>query len=138
MNHIFLYVILRLDTIHTTIFFLVVLSLTALGIITYIYLKNSIKSVHQTIYDEDENKRKEMRQDSLYVLKRFSVCLLVLLSLDILIPTTKQMAVIYCLPKITNGIADNEKMQQLPDKLIGLTDAWLDELQPNSKEKEGE
>ena len=47
-------------------------------------------------------------------------------------PDTKQMAAIIVVPKIVN----NQKMQELPDKLLGLGEKWLDQLaSKESKEK---
>ena len=43
-----------------------------------------------------------------------------------LTPTTKQMATILVAPKIIN----NEQVQQIPDRVIGLANEWLEELSP--------
>jgi len=49
-----------------------------------------------------------------------------------LTPTTKQMAIIYVAPKIIN----NEQAQKIPQKLLDLTDDWIDELKPENIKKE--
>lgn len=49
-------------------------------------------------------------------------CILV----EALIPSTKQMAAIVVLPKIVN----NAQVQALPNKLLDLSTAWLEELKP--------
>ncbi len=41
----------------------------------------------------------------------------------IFIPTTKQMAAIIVVPKIIN----NKQVQEIPEKLMGLCDAWIKE-----------
>lgn len=50
-----------------------------------------------------------------------------------LIPTTKEMAAIYVVPKILN----NEKVQNVGSEFVDLANVWLKELQPsNIKNKE--
>jgi len=51
-----------------------------------------------------------------------------------ILPTTKQAAAIIVLPKIIN----NAKVQELPDKLLGLAEAWMEELKPKAKENHGD
>ena len=46
------------------------------------------------------------------------------------IPSTKVLAAMYILPKVVN----NEQIQQIPTKLLDLTNEWLEELKPK-KEK---
>jgi hypothetical protein len=52
-----------------------------------------------------------------------------------LIPTTEEMAAIYLLPKIAN----NEQVQQVPDKamqlLNGKLDEWIADVRGEKKEK---
>lgn len=48
-----------------------------------------------------------------------------------LIPSTKQMAAIIIIPKIVN----NQKVQEIPDKLLSLAEAWMEELKPSQEEK---
>jgi hypothetical protein len=45
------------------------------------------------------------------------------------IPTTKEAAAIYILPKVAN----NEKVQAIPSKILTLADEWLEELRPEKK-----
>ncbi len=61
------------------------------------------------------------------------VFLLLLLSITIymFIPTTKQMAVILITPKIIN----NEKIKEIPEKIIKIGEKYLDELLEEKKEK---
>lgn len=51
---------------------------------------------------------------------------MLILSVGILLPSTKQMAAILVVPKIVN----NEQVQQIPEKLLGLGLSWLEELKP--------
>lgn len=41
-------------------------------------------------------------------------------------PTSKEAAAIYLIPKIAN----NEKVQAIPSKLLTLADEWMEELRP--------
>ena len=43
-----------------------------------------------------------------------------------LIPSTKQLAAIYLLPKIV----ENRQITELPDKAVTLANEWLEELRP--------
>ena len=44
----------------------------------------------------------------------------------LLIPSTKQVAAIYVLPKMMN----NEVLKGIPNKIVDLADDWIDELSP--------
>ena len=46
------------------------------------------------------------------------------------IPTTKQMATIYVVPKMVNYVDNNEALKSLPGKVIDLANEWVDELSP--------
>jgi len=45
-------------------------------------------------------------------------------------PTTKQMCAIKVIPMVAN----NEKVQELPEKVVDLADEWLEELRSKYKE----
>jgi hypothetical protein len=51
------------------------------------------------------------------------------------IPTTKEMAAILIVPKLTNAIAENEEIQKLPNNLMGLANEWIEELKPKTEAK---
>jgi ABC-type uncharacterized transport system auxiliary subunit len=44
------------------------------------------------------------------------------------VPTTKEMAVIYVVPKIMN----NENAKKIPDKVFKLADEWLEKMSPEN------
>ncbi len=44
------------------------------------------------------------------------------------IPTSKQMAILMVVPKIVN----NKSVQQIPQKIINLSNEWLEEFRPSS------
>lgn len=58
-------------------------------------------------------------------------CVLAFGSISILVPSSRQMAAILIVPKIVN----NEKLQQVPDKVTSLALEWLEELRPKIAEK---
>jgi hypothetical protein len=61
---------------------------------------------------------------------KYSIPLFIIfLSVSVFLPTTKQMAALIVLPKIIN----NEKVQEIPQKLLDLGIEWLDELKPTKK-----
>jgi hypothetical protein len=45
-----------------------------------------------------------------------------------LLPSTKEMAVIYVMPKVINS----EAVSQIPSKLLRLSSEWIDELRPEN------
>lgn len=59
------------------------------------------------------------------IIKKVSLVFL-FFNLGWLIPTTKEMVAILVVPKIAN----NEKIQQLPDNLLNLVNDWIKELEP--------
>ncbi len=53
----------------------------------------------------------------------------------IFIPNTKEMAVIIVAPKLYSAINANEDLKKIPANVIGLANAWLEELKAAPKEK---
>jgi len=49
-----------------------------------------------------------------------------------LLPSTKEMAIIYVVPKVIN----NEKISMIPDKLLNLSSEWIEELRPGNVKKD--
>jgi len=106
MSYFLLYLILRLDSLSS-----IVLGMSiATAIITILVFAFNSES-------------KESRKSVIPWIKGFGICFCIMLFSYIIIPNTKQAAIIYCLPKIVN----NEHIQKIPDKLLSLSDAWLDE-----------
>lgn len=54
-------------------------------------------------------------------------------SVGLFVPTSKEMAAILIIPKITNAVASNEKLTSLPDKVLDLANAWIADLGPEKK-----
>lgn len=124
MNTFNLYLIMMLDTILTVIVILsiisVVITLLSVGGIIIAYVDES---------EEDMQKAKK-------VLFLASPILLISTLSLVLIPSTKQAATLLILPPIINYTTNNEKLGELPDKIIDLANEWVDQLSPK-KESSG-
>lgn len=53
--------------------------------------------------------------------------------LEIAVPTTKEFAVIVVAPRMEQAIRSNEKLTQVPDNILDLANAWIEELKPKTK-----
>lgn len=51
----------------------------------------------------------------------------------VLIPSTRQMAIIYVTPKIVNAVSNSEECRKIPGNILSLANAWIEELKPESK-----
>ena len=88
-----------------------------------------IVAVVSGVQYEDENNQK--KTDRLKC--RIIVCaifFITVLMCGIFIPSTKQAAAIYLLPKIV----ENKGLQEMPDKIVNLGNEWLEELRPKKEE----
>lgn len=61
--------------------------------------------------------------------KRFVIALAILLSLNMIVPSTKQAAAIYLIP----DIIANEQVQKLPENAVKLLNTWMEEKIENVK-----
>lgn len=113
MNYLLLYFILRLDVLSSTIFAVAVVTGILFAIALLCFMLNP----------EDMPGAKLIRDASKPWLKGLGIPFVIAIFLIIMIPDTKQAAVIYCLPKIVN----NEQVQKIPEKLLDLSNTWLDE-----------
>lgn len=65
-----------------------------------------------------------------------SICIFILsVSLSFVLPSTKEAAAIYFIPKFYNSITENKELQKIPPKLVDLANQWLDELKPKKTDK---
>jgi hypothetical protein len=136
----FIYLLVKLDSI---ICMLKTLSLPInilLGISIVIVL---ISYIGQAIAREDDDcgkpppadkvksidfKMKNIRKMGLKMLCWFAPLFLIFTVGIGLVPTTKEMAVIYVVPKIV----DNENAKKIPDKIFKLADEWLEKMSPEN------
>lgn len=73
-------------------------------------------------------KMKNLRKIGLKMLCWFVPLFLIFTIAIGLVPTTKEMAVIYVVPKIMN----NENAKKIPDKIFKLADEWLEKMSPEN------
>ncbi len=111
-----LYLILKMDSfINFFGVFIFIISFFIIGcLITYVNSDNSKKDIPLKFI--------------LFHFKWAIPSLILCIMLNIFIPSTKDMAIIYVTPKVIN----NEQIQKIPNKLIGLANEWLDEFHPDS------
>lgn len=127
MDHLLIYFVSILDTLSDTIVALTIVSGIITGGFIFTYIVDHFKQ-------NEYQKMKGLAEVGPLWCKRLLFIFGILLFLSICIPTTKQAAIIYCLPKIAN----NEQVQKIPDKILKLSNEWLDELSPNNTKEEGQ
>ena len=113
MDYLLLYFIVKLDTI---------CSVVKQASIGFAILFVIAIGLYMTLYS---NKKPDMESLDLVKpwIKKLGICFGVTLFLFTAVPTTTQMAVVYCLPKIVN----NEQVQKIPNKVLDLANNWLDD-----------
>lgn len=125
MNMWLMYLILKLDDIANGLKASCALSMTILIVTLVMFIFSSlmvgdfpkgVASVKKTI-------------NSLF--KWAIPILIVSFLLHIILPTTKQAAAIYFVPKVIN----NKEVQKMPDKLVTLANSWMDEQIKSIKSK---
>ena len=120
MSHLTLFFILMLDNVNvffTTMFFIALFSFIFLIIWTIVYHSDNISTGYEN--SEGELKTYSILQRSC---KISCVIFFVCLFLMSFIPSTKQAAIIYVVPKIIN----NKQVQALPPKLLNIVDKYFD------------
>lgn len=119
-----MYLVLKLDDIHLFLHeFQPVLAaplfLLGLGLIMS-YVPTSIRQ------DDESGCKyyiKKIFPKLLTIFKALGITWIIVILFGILMPTTKQAAAIYFLPKMIN----NQQVQKMPDKLVILANDWMDE-----------
>ena len=75
----------------------------------------------------------ETRRRAKAWMKRSLLAFLLVLVLLILTPTTKQAAIIVVVPKVISAVQESKELKGVPEKVLGLANAWLDELKPTTQ-----
>lgn len=70
----------------------------------------------------------EVKERTKVLFKVFTPIAIITLLLTLFVPTTKEAIVIYGGGKILNYVESNEKLQNMPDKVVELTDEYIDTL----------
>jgi len=117
-----LYWLTRMD--YFSGFFQVIGSITGIALFVLLIMSMFFKSLS---YGEDSDAVRSIKffKVALWV---FPFCLITNI-FAFFIPSTKEMAAILVIPKIVN----NQKVQQLPDKVLDLANSWLEELKTKEK-----
>lgn len=123
-----LYLMLKLDTIRCI---LIVLGFCCLAFLLVLCAIIAMY-VHDYNYDHSENEQISFKKHIItYHPKLIVIIGITIIIFGNLIPTTKQIAAIYIVPRITQ----NEKVQQIPEKALNILDKWLDEISLRNNEK---
>ena len=81
--------------------------------------------------EEDDDIRSTMTKSNIFA-KKWFICAVIaeclICAMHTMLPTTKEMAAIYVIPKIAN----NENVQEIGSELASLAKEWLKELHPTN------
>ncbi len=103
--------------------------ITRLDAVWALFLALTIASAAATLCSAIGWEVRVSENEAAFALRCFrrSIVALILFALPaIACPTTNEAAAMYIIPKIAN----NEQVQQLPPKLLNLTDEWIEHLSP--------
>ena len=138
MSSWLIYWVLMLDGIKAFFAFFGVLGTAAgAGLLLFLFVNHIIYNANKNGIESgaiQEAKNALFRYQSVVKLWPMAIVGFLLLIIAILIPNTNQMALIYVIPKVSN----NEQVQQIPDKLLGLANKQLDEWVSDFKKQEME
>lgn len=112
MDYFLFYLILRLDTLSSTSIILAIVAGVVFAVTLFICATN---------YNSDTDKKTRKAAKPWAI--SFGIVFAFTLLFAVGLPSTKQAAVIYCLPKIVN----NEQVQKMPNNLLKLANQWIDE-----------
>ena len=127
MNMWMMYLVLKLDDLvwGAQIFCTVCFTITVICLIVFI-----ISSIVGADSDCQEGVT-HIKKAFIPMLKIFIPAAVVSFLLFVAIPTTKQAAAIYFVPKVLN----NKQIQKMPNKLVTLANDWMDEQIKSIKTK---
>lgn len=130
MSAMDIYWITRLDSLNLMFWLITILSFLVALLLACVAAGFSVSSFESYSWVTDAMRAERLHNAKIF--KRWAI-LVTIFSVIVgwtscFIPTTKQAAAIYLLPKIAN----NEQVKQMPDKaaqlLNGKLDEWLDDL----------
>lgn len=125
-----IYWLTRLDNIQNALRIVVMISFIASTMIAIFWSVYAFDSYRED--DEDSKKEKALRGIFIRMII-IPICFGILL---VSTPSSKEMAAIIIVPKLTNAISKNQKIMNLPDKVLDLANAWIEELGPKKAEKQ--
>ena len=115
-----IYWITRLDSIYNALIIFCVL-LSALSIAFFIWL-----------YEEGDDMYTKLAK----YCKRTIVADIVVIILLIFTPTSKDAFAIWGIGTTIEYVRNNDKLQQLPDKVVDALDGWVESMSENKERKE--
>lgn len=123
ISHFQMYWLVMLDNISTATVVFSVLSTIIVVVCTILWIAT---------YGSDGENDIRIRTIVLKLLKIFLPMAIPCMTLAILLPTTKQVAVIVIAPIIINKASESDVLERIPEELMSLAMAWLKELNPEN------
>ncbi|MFA6198677.1 MAG: hypothetical protein WC734_06050 [Patescibacteria group bacterium] len=118
MSGLFVYIIVMLDDLSMALNVVFWLSIIAAGVLGL-----------ALVFGDWEQDRRDQYAHWMKRLIYFSLILIIPITL---VPNTKKAAIIYVTPKMVNAVSD----AKIPEALMGLANAWIEELKPAAQDKE--
>lgn len=131
-----IYWITRLDAICG---FLTITSMLGIAISTVLFAIAICNKGDASLYTEGEkqwNKLMKNYQILMRCFKRYTIVTLVLIVINIFMPTKNDALLIYGIGGTIDYIKSNDTAKQLPDKCIKALDKWVENLNEDNKQKE--
>lgn len=91
-------------------------------------------SADQATWRNDSEKYKNIAARNRVRFIRLFVLLIIFVGMSTFIPSSKELAAIIIIPKITNSVSENKALRELPTNVIDLANEWLIELKPKNNE----
>lgn len=134
-----MYWLLALDNIRSTLMGAIIVGIiiTIVGFITGAFSR-AIAEQDKSWYPKDAATAKRFSAWCFRVTRWLAFATVPFILLWTFVPSTKQMAAIIVVPKLVLAVESNERIQFLPDKLLDLTDSWIDDLTPISEDDAAE
>lgn len=131
-----IYWITRLDAICG---FLTTTTMIGIAISTVLFAIAICNKGDANLYTEGEkqwNKSMKNYQILMRYFKRYTIVTLVLIVINIFMPTKNDALLIYGIGGTIDYIKSNDTAKQLPDKCIKALDKWVENLNEDNKQKE--
>lgn len=132
METFLLYLALKADAIKDLLLFISLFGGVGIGIAALasnlVYYDIKDKRYYS---DGEQEITKKFAEKSWLLFKQTFAMFLFMSIISALMPSTKDIAVLYAVPKIKQGVvavAKNKQVQQIPDKILQLTNQKLDEM----------
>lgn len=121
--------------------FLTIISVLGVAISSVLFVIAMCNKGDANLYAEGEKHwKKSMKNYQILMryFKRYTIVTLVLIVINIFIPTKNDALLIYGVGGTIDYIKSNDTAKQLPDKCIKALDKWVDSLNEDNKQKEND